>query len=212
MSSAAQLMADIYEGTPSFDARAYHAAGHRVIAIKASEGQTEKDSKHDERCDEAHAAGLSVVHYHFGRPDDGNTPEQEGENFIRSMGHRLRKGDWVALDFERFTGRGAVADVEWINAFWVYVHNHLGREGLPDRTWLYASRSYLQEFIATGKLIIHRLWDADWSTGPSIKTGKFSTICRQQSGDGYGPGPHSLPGIGGDKIDVDLLDKSVVPR
>jgi lysozyme len=198
-----RLFADISSsGNSHFDAKAYRKAGHVVIGNKATEGKTFTSSTWAMWTRQAHAAGISVIHYHFARPDDGNSPEQEAAHFVATIRPLLQHGDWVALDYERFTGRGSSADAEWCNAFWQYVHKAIGY-----RCWLYASRSVLQVLVESGKLRIKRFWDADWGDSADFKAPPFWTIARQRSNGVSGPEPHSITGVG--RCDVDKLSLRV---
>lgn len=105
-----------------------YARNHNLIALKATEGRTYKDSAFPRLVAEARKHGLLVLPYHFARPDN-NTPEAEARHFVETcraaglhMGKRRRL--WYertnlpgCLDYEVNAPGGA--DVAWINRFTV---------------------------------------------------------------------------------------------
>ncbi|HEX2043883.1 MAG TPA: GH25 family lysozyme [Acidimicrobiales bacterium] len=98
--------ADISGHQRGFDFGAYAGAGHRWICIKQTEGLTWPDQDDPEEAallrtmrDDAHAAGLAVILYHFIRPQPGRTGRQEAEHFLSFIGD-LRTGEGVMIDDE----------------------------------------------------------------------------------------------------------------
>lgn len=83
--SNAGLMADISNNNDSVNINAYAKAGFRAIGIKASEGVSFFDPDHRGWCYAAGGKHLSIFHYHFARPDSGNSPEAEAAHFLAAQ-------------------------------------------------------------------------------------------------------------------------------
>lgn len=93
------LFADISSNNAGFDAGAYARAGHLLIAIKATEGNTFVNPDWQTWSIAAHRARLAVMHYHF---CTGVSPIAEAAhlwNTIR-LGFNPRI-DRIAIDFEQ---------------------------------------------------------------------------------------------------------------
>src|ERR1700722_5693356 len=94
------LFADISSNNPTFNAKEYAAAGHVIVAIKASEGTSFADPKHRGWCLAAGMHHLAVIHYHFGRPDRSSGSE-EADFFLEVTKGLLGPRDYVVYDGER---------------------------------------------------------------------------------------------------------------
>ena len=198
MSSHSPLFADISSNNPSFDAAQYRAAGHVAIAIKATEGTFYTNPNHRGWCLHAGWHHISVIHYHFARPDLGDGPEAEARHFLQ-VAHGLAGGrDYLALDLERATPQGWQHDPAWSYSFDNYIQAHS-----RFHTVLYANRSTLEQSDRWLHGDKRRVWEADWSAEHDYAPNGYGVFARQQSGDGVGPGPHSLPGVG--FCDVNVL-------
>lgn len=137
-----KFFADIYNGSPKFDAKAYKADPNTadLIVLKASEGKTFQDPTYLARAKEARAAGLAVFSYHFARPSN-NTPEAEAKNFasiVKVSG--MRPGDRLVLDWED-TGFKGTGDV-WVSKF----IKEIAKQGLTIRI-LYSGSWYLPDTL-----------------------------------------------------------------
>jgi GH25 family lysozyme M1 (1,4-beta-N-acetylmuramidase) len=62
---AGELFADISANQSTFNAAAYASAGHRLIMIKATQGENYLNPAHASWTTSAHLHGLAVAHYHF---------------------------------------------------------------------------------------------------------------------------------------------------
>lgn len=167
VSKNARLFADISNHQRGVDIDKYAKAGHRLIALKASEGATFKDATFNQRWKEARAAGLNRWAYHFCRPGNGNTPAAEAANFcamVKAAGG-MRKGDRLVLDYEDpgFNKDGT----KWIEAFC----KEVGRRGytvsvlysggwyLPGRIGKYWPKNHL------GRPLLY--WHAAYNEAPT---------------------------------------------
>lgn len=199
------LFADISSNNADFDAVAYRADGHLLVAIKATEGLTYVNPKHRSWCLHAGMHHVGVVHYHFGRPDLGNSPGDEAVHFLRTV-HGLAGGrDYLVLDCERPAPTGFRADPAWCNAFAQRV-SELSR----FHVILYASRSLLSESDAWLPANSRRVWEADWSSQPDWAPTGYSVAFRQFTNGVAGPGPHGLAGVG--RCDVSWMSLRVFDR
>lgn len=191
MSTYSRWFADISSNNAEFDAQEYRAAGHVLVAIKATEGVNYVNPDHRDWCIHAGLHHIGIGHYHFARPDLSDGPEAEASHFLRTVRGLAGGRDYLVLDLERATPQGWSHDPQWSRTFDEYVqrfsHYH---------TVLYANRSTLtqsDEWLAGDK---RRVWDADWSADASYTPPGYGLWARQQTGDGIGPGPHALPGVG----------------
>jgi hypothetical protein len=97
---ARELFADISSNNSSFDARAYASAGHLIIMIKATEATDYLNPRYAEWVAAAHASRLSVLHYHFCRPEHGD-PLSEARWFWDQARPHFKPGvDRLVLDLE----------------------------------------------------------------------------------------------------------------
>jgi GH25 family lysozyme M1 (1,4-beta-N-acetylmuramidase) len=173
-------MADVSSNNGAVDLRAYAAAGHAAIAIKASEGTGYVNPGHRAQADEAHRLGLTVVHYHFARPGRGQL-HAELANFHRTYLAAWRNGDYVCLDLEVTEG----ADVAW------YARAFLGAlKGYGHPTILYTYRAFAGEHLQGVRA--DRWWIADYSGALSSE----HAWAKQYTDGQEGPGPHHYAGIG----------------
>lgn len=188
----AELFADIYSDD-HFNAHAYRSAGHRVIAIKATEGAGYVNPHHAAWVDAAHAAGLAVVHYHFCRPENGNAGGQ-GAHFWNAVRPRYHRGDRLAFDLETGNPRTAGA---WLREADAMVCQ-LNGGAPPDRPVGYTYLSYFNEAGGTLSLRSHAWWMAAWGALLRLRTrlagGQY--LWAQQFTDGhFGPEPHRFAGV-----------------
>ncbi len=191
MTDYSRTFADISSDNTRWDAQTYKAAGHILIAIKATEGLTYTNPYHRNWCLHAGLNWVSVVHYHFGRPDLGNSPEAEADHFLAAALPLAGWWDYLALDLERATPAGWQHDPAWSAAF----DNQIQRRS-RFHTILYGSRSVLEgsdAWLVGGN---RRVWDADWSAAPDFAPHGYECVFRQFTDGVQGPEPHSLPGVG----------------
>jgi lysozyme len=191
MTTHNRLFADVSSNNPAFDAREYKAAGHVLVAIKATEGVNFVSPNHRGWCLRAGLEHIGIVHYHFARPDLSDGPEAEATHFLRSVRGLAGGRDYLCLDLERSVPAGFVHDPAWSRAF----DQHIQRFS-HYHTVLYANRSTLEgsdEWLTGDK---RRVWDADWSTDPNFAPPGYGLFARQFSDGVQGPGPHEFAGIG----------------
>lgn len=217
MPGPARYMADLSNNNRLADPlavfRAYYKAGHRVIALKATEGVGGRQAQdtpstdsprssgigrqvvYPDRVHAAHQAGLTVIHYHFARPDHHRTPEAEAHDFLSYIKPHYRKGDKVALDLEVQPIPGLD-----LNGYAAGFANLARRAVGAQHGWLYSYTAFIaQHHLRTPKG--WRLWLANYSA-PVPHPGAWT----HQYTDGHlGPGPHKLPGVG--VADVSLMTR-----
>lgn len=71
----------------------------KFVIIKATEGKSYVDPKYQNSYADAVAAGLMTGFYHYARPENGNTPEQEAQHFVRTIQKHVGTSVLV-LDYE----------------------------------------------------------------------------------------------------------------
>jgi len=157
--------ADVYEGD-QINLREYQRAGHQVIAMKATEGVTYRDSEFSSRWALAGALGLTRWAYHYARPGTkGNTPQAEAANFatvVKAAGP-IKSSDRFVLDWEdeKFTSNGD----EWVRSF----IGELAHRGITLRV-IYGGGYYIAETLSVwpsdsnGHAL--RYWHAQYSSTP----------------------------------------------
>lgn len=72
-----------HNGTPDFATA--KANGISFVYVKATEGKTYTDPMFQPNMYNAMKAGLPVGCYHFARPDNGNSPQDEANNFVNAI-------------------------------------------------------------------------------------------------------------------------------
>ena len=188
------LMIDVSSNNPTPRIRLYKKAGHQVIALKATEGQSYTWDRHGKLSDRAHKHGLAVWHYHFARSGD---PVAQARYFLAEVHGHWRDGDRLVLDAES-TGVGAAFVQAFINAC---------HERFPHRPGLvYSYGSFL-----TGAKIrpAHGwgLWLAAYGPIQPKPVAGWDHLTAWQFTD-------KATGVGGEPGAVDeshLLDKTVIP-
>jgi GH25 family lysozyme M1 (1,4-beta-N-acetylmuramidase) len=196
--------ADLSDNNMDYQALTYADAGHLIIALKASEGVDYVNPKHRGWALQSGLEHVAVIHYHFARPDLGNTPEAEAQFFLRVTEGLLGPRDYVVLDLERATPQGWEHDPAWSRDFDQYIREHS-----HYRTILYASQSTLQGY--TGWLFGAplRSWDAAWGDGPDYAPPGYVCVFRQYTDGTVGPEPHGFAGIGscdGNRMSKDIYN------
>lgn len=194
-----RYFADQYEGNTAPVFATYANAGHVLYAHKATEGVYHVDQLHARRVDEAHDRDLTVMHYHFCRPDEGE-PGAEALLFWRTVKPTWRDGDILALDFERLApGMGPTEAAEYIETLWEKVRAVSGHTAV-----VYGSTSFLENNTRVRWLRIRRRWQAQYGQGPGRMPWGVGWWAWQYTDSVHGPEPHSLPGIS--NCDVSILN------
>lgn len=147
------------------------------IIMKASEGRGFRDPHMDKYMDilrdpESNKWPL-IGFYHFARPDLGNSPEAEAEQFLISIRTYTRYKPLVALDVEGGALFWADDLDEWCLSWCKHVYEHLGYKPL-----IYCSSSETRRFKKCTKWGCG-LWVAKWGKKPTktdIKPWEFWAI------------------------------------
>lgn len=177
----------------TFHGHAYKSAGHKVIALKVSEGASFVDPRHAAWAHAAHAAGLAVIHYHFARPEAGN-PIGQATHFKQALADHFIKGrDRLCIDLETSMPSEGRA---WLREF----ETQLSRLKVDTHDDLigYTFKSYFEE----GELTIasNAWWIAAWGALMRDREGlgRGQYLWAQQYTNGVvGPDPHVFAGIRG---------------
>lgn len=194
-----RLFADQYEGNSEPNLATYARAGHTLYAHKATEGVAHVDRAHMRRARLAHAQGLTVMHYHFCRPDQ-HDPLREVKQFWNVSKLCWQPGDFLALDFEPEEGHdpshwtAAYLEGLWDNLYAV------SKEGAR----VYGSTSFLSERTREVWLRRRATWAAQYGTNPAAGSWGRHWWAWQFTDGQAGPEPHALEGIGA--CDVSMLN------
>ncbi len=180
------------------DFEAAYKWGIRGVLHKATEGEHFRDPLYTERRAKALAAGMLWGAYHFARPGDmGN----QASTFLSAAGAGQGTGyTRYALDYE--DPKLALWQAE---AFLGIIHTATGQ-----RPWLYSGflvREQTDRSDPGRVLSQYPLWLAEYSAAAKVPRPWQNWTLWQRSGDGEGPGPHDVPGIGM-RQDVNYFDGS----
>lgn len=184
-------MADLSANNPDVDLRAYRAAGHRAVALKATEGVGFKDHRYVNRVQMAHGVGLHVVHYHFARPEHHDRGAEEANSFYSAVMTHMRPGDRLAIDLETGPGHTRSGLARYLGDYRRVLrsrgHSHL---------WLYTFTSYLDTHLAGVDLGDMRLWLADFRRMSTAEKLRRRVWAHQFTNGTTGPEPHRVVGVG----------------
>ena len=194
-----RYMADLYEGDQEPDLALYANYGHTCVALKASEGVTHADTTHAGRSRQAHAHGLTVVHYHYCKPSSQNSVGVEAAFFWRWVKPVWQPGDYLALDVEELSPHGARATGEYTEMMVEHVHRVSGHTPL-----VYGSTSFLEMIGNTAYLKTVRRWQAQYGSMPGWGPWRRPWWAWQFTDGTVGPGPHRCAGI--PRGDISLLN------
>lgn len=198
-----ETFADISSNNGGFNARAYAAAGHLLIAIKATESTDFTTPLYSAWVDAAHEARLGVLHYHFAHSDNGE-PVQEARYFWEHVRpHFHPRTDRLAIDLE--TGAPARWPA-WLSAFDNELHRYSTLEAIG-----YCFGWALPEL----KLRSGKFWIPSW--GSHQPSGAFrrvpgGTLWGWQYTNGVtdpAGGPTTAAGIPG-RCDMSVLSPAIV--
>lgn len=183
--------ADISSFQGAVDWSAY-SAWSDLVAIKATEGVGYTDPEYTSYRTGAINAGLSIIYYHFARPDLGNSAVDEA-NWLHSVVGQIREQDMIMLDCE-VNASGIAA---WALAWLAQIKSLYG-----FAPTIYASTSYIQAHLQDSALAAYPLtlanWTYDASARPACPLPWFSYKYLQYSDRG------TVPGISG-AVDVDVF-------
>lgn len=198
---SSRYMADISSNNGTVHLDAYAAAGHAMIAIKATEGAHYYNPFHQDQCQEAHHAGLTITHYHFCRPgqhDIGAELRAFRTRYIRGW----RKGDYVALDLELTEGQDAQV---YARSFLAEIQRFTGHPPI-----LYTYQSFREEHLQGLQWKGNRWWIADYAAEPPLQFERDGRWAWQFTDGVNGPEPHECAGIG--RCDVSILNAPLAAR
>jgi hypothetical protein len=190
-----EFFADIYEGDENVNLGVYAKAGHKLIALKASEGRTYHDHRFVERWNAAGKQGLTRWAYHFARPSN-NRGSDEARSFASALRQvQLTANDRLVLDWEdpKYSAPGEA----WIAEFIA----ELQTQGFELRV-LYSYGSYLSETVSrwpSSKSGPVRYWHAAYTQHPESNIPSFAKphLRAVQFTDGQsGVEPRKAAGIG----------------
>lgn len=137
------------------------------IIMKASEGRCFRDPHLDKYMDILRDPEKKkwplIGFYHFARPDLGNSPEAEAEQFLISIRTYTRFKPLVALDVEGGALFWADDLDEWCLSWCKHVYEHLGYKPL-----IYCSAAETRRFKKCTKWGCG-LWVAKWGNKPTKK-------------------------------------------
>jgi YD repeat-containing protein len=189
------LMVDLSSNNAAPDLAKHYEGGHRVIALKATEGTSYTWDQHGRLADEWHKLGGAVWHYHFARPGDAKT---QATRLLNAVGtQHWHAGDRIVLDAE---ASGVTA---------AFVRTFIATCYLNRPNWSGIVYSYSSFLIAAKIKPTHGwgLWLAAYqSTEPKPAPGWARLTAWQFTDKQSG-----LPGISGAVDCSHLLDPGVVP-
>lgn len=163
------------------------------IVLKASEGKTFKDKSFNDFIkkiseeNDIYGNYPFLGAYHFARPDNGNSPRDEFNNFCTACGTHI-DNMFVALDYEdEAHAIGEKWALEWLS---------IAQKELHKPPFFYTSAAYLQHYpnIASN----FPLWIACYSQ--DSRTGKYRDVCKNAA----------ILQITSNPIDVDVFKGSMI--
>lgn len=196
---------DLYHGDRVTDFAQAYAFGIRGIVHKASQGTDIADPVYAARRKLATDAGLLWGAYHFNSGDD---PALQAKHFLSVA--EPDATTLLALDFEDINPEMSLADAR---VFLQMVSAATGRRpilysGNRIKETICGATEDTRSFFAA-----HPLWLAEYGPAPHLRDADGQALpwpkpfLWQFTGDGAGPQPHAVPGIGG-KADINSFDGS----
>lgn len=176
-------------------------AGIWGIIAKATQGTYRIDPKYKRFKEETLANGMLFGAYHF---NTGENPKKQVDFFLDVV--KPDDKTLMALDYEKNEASRTATNMKphQMVEFLRYGEEKLGRK------MVIYSGNYLKEAIVKlpkeDRLYVcqHRLWLAHYSSKPKLPIGFERYWIHQYTGDGLGPEPHSVPGLGGEAGGLDL--------
>jgi GH25 family lysozyme M1 (1,4-beta-N-acetylmuramidase) len=185
-----RYFADQYEGNGAPDLAAYANAGHVLYAHKCTEGNVHVDGTYEQRAELAHRQGLTVVLYHYCRPDLGVASNTEASFFWSHARSAFVKGDALALDFELSTSLGPSYGARYIAALWDAL-TLVSRRPII----IYGSTDFLAEQTLPRWLRHKRYWQAQYASSVNQLATAGPRWAWQFTDGTVGPEPRTLAGI-----------------
>lgn len=200
-------MPDTYEGDAEPDWKLAARYGVNIVGLKASEGASHVDVRHAQRTKNAHGYGMTVVHYHYCRPNGTLSQTQaEARLFWRVVKPVFERGDYLALDFET-TGSDPASLATYIERFWSTLAGLSGHDAL-----IYGSTSFLAEHTRPAFLRRRRVWQAQYAAKPDGLPRGARRWAWQFTNGSIGPEPHRLAGFPSADVSRLSLRVAVVMR
>lgn len=172
-----------------------YAAGYRGVIHKATEGNSFIDPLYKTRRAKAIGAGLLWGAYHFMRPGDVG---DQVSFFLQVVGPSASAPPTrYVLDYE--DDKLALWQAErWMELIAIATR---------QRPWLYGGGVLKTQLARTERpsLAQYPLVLAEYAQDETLPRPWTSFVLWQRSGDGLGPSPHQIPGIGV-KEDIDWFD------
>lgn len=161
----------------------------QFVIMKASEGGTYKDIRLDEYYSMLHESDNGrpdpermYGFYHYARPDKGNSPKKEAENFLRLVGHHAGYCIY-ALDVE---GKALMLSKDaldsWVAEWCSWIITKTGVKPL-----IYCSASQTKRFPTAAKMDCG-LWVASWEKKPAkkdLKPWEFYAFWQDSTSSGW---------------------------
>lgn len=187
----ARYFADISNYTDRFQALHYASAGPIVVELLATDGESFVSDKYAEQATHAHQAGLTVVHYHFCRPEQDPTATGEASHFWRTIAPHWHPGDRLMLDIERQHPNGRDGLNRYVHLLDTKLHTISGQAALG-----YMPDAMFREQGAGLQVISCEWIIASWG-GRVARLGAGRRMWAQQISNGEeGYQPMRMPGIG----------------
>jgi lysozyme len=196
------VVVDLSHHDPASNYEAAKNSGIVGVIFKATEGGTYNDPEYMDQKAKAKAAGLLWGSYHFG---NATNVKEQINNYLDFTDPDV--DELICLDFEDNEDNSMSLNQAklWIQG----VEEELEREG---ECVLYSGNrikeqmgNRLDDWWAS-----HRLWIAQYGNVPTVPAcwAEVGYWLWQYSGDGVGPEPHDVPGIGKD-IDCNSFNGSL---
>lgn len=188
------LVVDLSHHNEIDDWAKVYAAGIRGVIHKATQGTGMVDTTYAARKEAALSAGLLWGAYHFA--DDSDVTKQV-DNFLSAVkpdGRTL-----LCLDYEPNGSRtmSFAQAKQWLKLVF---------ERTGQRPVLYSGNLIKEQMVAADDFVnAHRLWLAQYGPAPRLPKGWSNYWLWQYTGDGVGNGPHSVPGIKTNGIDLNVF-------
>lgn len=187
------MVVDLYHGDTVSSFKLAAAQGIRGVIHKASQGTTVTDPAYASRRLAAKTAGLLWGAYHFATDED---PKAQLTHFLSCA--KPDKDTLLALDFE--PNKNNTMSLNQAHDFLFALEASLGRKAvLYSGNLIKETLPGIDSFFGS-----HRLWLAEYGPVAKLPASWQSYWLWQFTGDGIGPGPHTMPGIPGSGGALDL--------
>lgn len=191
------------------DFKKAYAAGYRAVVLKCTQGASFVDPFYVARVARARAAGFLVGAYHYQeRGDAGGQVSFFLAHVAKALGGALYTPPTNPDDEKRFVRLVLDFEADGLGLWQCESFLDVMHIATQQAGWLYGGgllKDLLQKRGSGAELAQYPLWLAEYSTVARVPRMWKNYVLWQRSGDGQGPGPHDIPGIGV-KQDVDYFD------